>query len=225
MATLDIGIDTRFASGQAQAAVRESCSGWRSAGLRLVVLASIFANLLPMPSSDRHGHAGSPGAAVARALARHRRAWARRTGAADFRCADFTDSRSLRAGDRNHHRRLPRNIGRLFSRPLRIAGGRQHGRIARLSAAGIRAGRDRLSRAIDSEPDLHARLSRHSRFHARRPRGNPYIGASGNSSSPRTRSAHRMPASCCTNCCRMCFCRCSPSSCSASPSPSWSKGR
>ena len=65
-----------------------------------------------------------------------------------------------------------RNTRRLFPRPLRNRGGRQHGRIAGVSAAGTRAGGDRVSRAIDFQPDLHSRRSRHSRFHARRPRRN-----------------------------------------------------
>ena len=159
------------------------------------------------------------------ALAGHRRPRPRRAVPADLWRADLADRRALRAGHRAHDRRRARHAGRLFPRPVRVARGRQHGRAAGVSAAGLGAGRDRLSRPIDPQHHLDSRRARHSRLHAGRARGNADAGASANSSSPRRRSARRMPASCCASCCPMSRCRCSPSSCSASPSPSWSRAR
>ena len=226
MATLELGIDEDVAVGPVAADAPAGAAvlgGDRLDGLRFRRRGA--GDRVAAAQSDRHGHAGAPGAGLGAALARHRRPRARRTGAADLWRADLAHGRPLRAGDRDHDRRRARHAGGLFPRPLRNAGRRQHGRAAGVSAADPGAGRDRLSRAIDPQSHLHSRRARHSRLHARGARGNADAGAARIRDRGAGARARRMRASCCASCCPMSFCRCSPSSCSASPSPSSSKAR
>ena len=64
-----------------------------------------------------------------------------------------------------------------FRGRFEIAGGRQHGCAAGVSAADSGAGRDRLSRAIDPQSHLHSRRARHSRLHAGGAGGDADAGA------------------------------------------------
>ena len=151
---------------------------------------------------DRHGHAGAARAVLGGALARHRRPRPRRTLAADLRRADIAGRRPVRADHRAHHRRRARHARRLFPRPVRVDGGRQHGRAAGVSAADPGAGRDRLSRAIDLQSHLHSRRARHSRLHAGGAGGDADAGAARIRDRGAGARAPRMRASCCANCCR-----------------------
>ena len=120
---------------------------------------------------------------------------------ADLWRADIADRRPVCAHHRPYARRRARHAGGLFPRPVRIAGGRQHGCAAGVSAAGPGAGRDRLSRAIGPQSHLHPRRARHSRLHAG--------GAGGDADAGAARIRHRgagarappMRASCCASCC------------------------
>src|SRR5204862_1218855 len=103
---------------------------------------------------DRHGHAGTTRSVFHGALARNRRSWPRRALEARLRRADFARGRAVRAVDRAYHRRRARHARRLFPWPVRVGGGRQHGRAAGVSAPDPGAGRDRLSRAVDPQPHL-----------------------------------------------------------------------
>ncbi len=132
---------------------------------------------------------------------------------------------AVRAGDRAHHRRRARHARRLFSRPVRVVGGRQHGCAAGVSAVDPGAGRDRLSWAVDFQPDLHFRRARRSRLHAGGAGGDADAGAARvrHRGPGAGRDAYADPAARIAAQCRCC--RCWPSSCSASPSPSWSRAR
>ncbi len=167
MATLELEIAEEAVTQPARKGRRLGMLFWVAIGWLIFVFAvAIFADRAAAAEPDRHGHAGAARAVFGGALAWHRRAWPRRALAADLRRADIAGCRRVRAGDRARRRRRTRHARGLFPRPVRVDGGRQHGRAAGVSALDPGAGRDRLSWAVDFQPDLDSRRARRSRLHA-----------------------------------------------------------
>ena len=155
MATLELGIDEEAVAAPARRGRRLGLLFWVAIGWMIFVFAvAIFADVLPLPSPtdmdmlERRAPFSAEHWLGTDGLGRDelsRLIYGARISLVVGLCAPVIGLT---------HRRRARHARRLFPRPVRVDGGRQHGCAAGVSAADPGAGRDRLSRAIDPQPHL-----------------------------------------------------------------------